>query len=82
MGLSMSGFRDFFLYDPDKPMDNPDALLRARGGKLTDPRAVNHNCPICNRTMAWDLFQAHARPCYAKWRKVKLDISRKVFKGA
>ena len=42
---------------------------------------MNHNCPICNRTMGYALFMAHARACYTKWRRVKLDITHKVFTG-
>lgn len=74
--------RDFFLMDPERPKADPNELLNLRRGEMVDPRRINHNCPICNRTMAWDLFKAHAEPCYRKWRKVKLDITRKVFRGA
>lgn len=76
---------NFFLLDPDKPLADPNVLLKEQGGRLDDPRTINHNCPICNRTLAYDLFVAHLkgpRGCYAKWRKVKLDITKKKFTGA
>jgi len=60
-----------FLMDPDKPKEDPNDLLnRVHKGKMLDPRAMNHNCPFCNKTMAWDLFVAHAEDCFKRWRKV------------
>lgn len=63
--------QNVFLYDPEKPREDPNDLLnRVHGGQMLDPRAMNHNCPFCNKTMAWDLFVAHAEACFRKWRKV------------
>lgn len=68
-----------FLYDPDKPKEDPNDLLnRVHHGQMLDPRAMNHNCPFCNKTMAWDLFVAHAEDCYRKWRKVVYKKSRTI----
>lgn len=62
---------NLFLFDPDQPREDPNDLLnRAHGGKMMDPASMNHNCPFCNRTMAWDLFLVHAESCFRKWRKV------------
>ena len=72
---------NFLLLDPEKPLANPNELLKLRRGRIADPRAINHNCPCCNRTMAWELFRAHALPCYRKWRKVKLNITHRTFQG-
>lgn len=73
--------RMYSLFDPERPEEDPNALLNRMGGRLTDPNAMNHNCPMCNRTLSWLLFRAHLRPCYAKWRKVKLDITHRRFQG-
>lgn len=60
-----------FLMDPDKPKEDPNDLLnRVHHGKMLDPKEMNHNCPFCNKTMAWDLFVAHAEACFKKWRSV------------
>lgn len=66
-----------FLFDPEQPHEDPNDLLnRVHGGKMMDPRAMNHNCPFCNRTMAWDLFVAHAEACFRRWRKVVYRTQR------
>jgi len=60
-----------FLFDPENPYEDPNDLLnRVHKGKMLDPKEMNHNCPFCSKTMAWDLFVAHAEPCFKKWRKV------------
>ena len=73
--------QNVFLFDPDKPREDPNDLLnRVHDGKMMDPAAMNHNCPFCNRTMAWDLFLAHGEVCFRKWRKVVRG--QRVFAGA
>src|SRR5688500_3615539 len=63
--------QNVFLYDPDKPREDPNDLLnRVHHGRMLDPRSMNHNCPFCNKTMAWDLFVAHGEDCFKRWRKV------------
>lgn len=63
--------QNIFLFDPDKPKEDPNDLLnRVHKGKMLDPRDINHNCPFCNRTMAWDLFLAHGEDCFKRWRAV------------
>lgn len=69
-----------FLHDPDEPSIDPNELLRQLGS-MTDPNAVNHNCPFCHETMSWPLFQAHAETCFRKWYKM-LDPSKRRFAGA
>lgn len=70
---------NIFLYDPEKPKEDPNDLLsRVHGGKMLDPRAVNHNCPFCNKTMAWDLFVAHGEDCFKRWRKVVYQKRRTI----
>lgn len=73
---------NFFLLDPDKPLADPNELLKLRKGELPDPNEILHNCPICHKTLSYEVFKAHLRPCYIKWRKVSLDITKKVFTGA
>ena len=73
---------NMFLFDPDKPHEDPNDLLnRVHHGQMLDPRAMNHNCPFCNRTMAWDLFVAHAEGCFRKWRKVVYRRKRVITNG-
>ena len=68
-----------FLFDPDKPREDPNDLLnRVHKGKMLDPASMNHNCPFCNRTMAWDLFTAHAEDCFRRWRKVVYRTRRMI----
>lgn len=63
--------QNVFLMDPEKPKEDPNDLLnRVHHGQMLDPRSMNHNCPFCSKTMAWDLFVAHAEYCFKKWRKV------------
>ena len=82
LGPSLAFKREnFLLLDPEAPLADPNELLAKQGGRLDDPRTMNHNCPSCGRTMTWDLFRAHALPCYRKWRRVKLDITKRVFQG-
>lgn len=68
------------LFDPERPTVDPDQLLKELGG-MTDPRLVNHNCPVCHRTMRWELFTAHAEACMRRWFKT-LDIIHRKFPGA
>ena len=74
--------RNVFLFDPDEPHKSAEQVHKEMGGKMTDPYAVNHNCPFCNRTMAWDLFRTHMEDCYTRNRLVKLDITKRKFAGA
>lgn len=68
-----------FLFDPDEPKEDPNDLLnRVHGGRMLDPRAMNHNCPFCGKTMAWDLFVAHAEACFRTWRKATYRARRKI----
>lgn len=63
--------QNVFLMDPEKPKEDPNDLLnRVHHGQMLDPRSMNHNCPFCSKTMAWDLFVSHAEYCFKKWRKV------------
>lgn len=71
--------QNIFLFDPDQPKEDPNELLnRVHHGKMLDPREMNHNCPFCNKTMAWDLFLAHAEDCFKRWRKVVYRSKRKI----
>lgn len=69
------------LFDPEKPRKSAEDIAREMGGRLTDPYAVNHNCPFCNRTLAWDLFRAHMQPCMRRWFNT-VDITHRRFAGA
>lgn len=73
---------NFLLLDPDHPKGDPNELLRQQGGRLNDPRTMNHNCPVCHRTMTWELFKAHFREEYIKWRSVVIDVTKRKFPGA
>jgi hypothetical protein len=73
--------RDAFLFDPEQPQLDPNELAK----RAADPRAILHWCPMCERSLEYDVFWAHIKGphgCYARWRKVKLDITRKKFAGA
>ena len=74
--------RNIFLFDPDEPHKSAEEIHREMGGTMIDPRTINHNCPFCNRTMAWDLFRVHMEDCYIRNRLVKLDITKRKFAGA
>ncbi len=74
--------KNFMMFDPDQPHKSAEQLAKEQG-RLTDPNEVEHNCPGCDRSMTWDIFQAHALPCYRKWRKVVPGWRRHlIFKGA
>jgi hypothetical protein len=72
--------RLFQAFDPERPDEDPNELARRMRGM--GPQAMLHNCPCCHDTMEWDLFRAHLRPCYVKWRSVTLDITKRKFAGA
>jgi hypothetical protein len=73
---------NMFLYDPERPKEDPNDLLnRVHGGQMLDPHAMNHNCPFCSKTMAWDLFVAHAEACFRRWRKVAYRARRILTSG-
>lgn len=72
--------QNVFLMDPEKPTVDANALLTERGGAMTDPRSMNHNCPFCRKTMAWELFQAHALACVTRWFKT-MDVTKRKFAG-
>ena len=57
------------LFDPDQPHKSAETLAQELGG-VTSPTEVEHNCPGCNKSYEWEIFKAHALPCYRKWRKV------------
>lgn len=71
-----------FLMDPGLPKEDPNDMLKRMGGNMTDPHRMNHNCPICNKTMNWELFCNHAEACYRKWRSVKLNTKGRIYRGA
>ena len=74
------------VFDPDRPHVGPNELYAEMGG-TTDPRLMNHNCPFCRRTMAWDLFVAHMKRskegpgCFERWYKT-VDPTFRRFTGA
>lgn len=68
------------LLDPDKPTVDANVLLKERGGKMLDPALINHNCPFCKKTLAWDLFKAHMRPCVTRWFNT-VDVTHRRFAG-
>lgn len=69
------------LLDPDDPTVDANELYRSRGNKMLDARNVNWNCPLCHKTMAFELFAAHARPCAKQWFKT-VDATKRRFTGA
>lgn len=78
------------IFDPERPGVDPDQLLseiKRQGGGMVDPRALNHNCPFCQKTMSWDLFKAHLSPnapgggCLTRWFHT-VDITNRRFTGA
>ena len=73
--------QNVFLMDPEQPKVDANQLLNQRGGRMLNPQDMNHNCPFCNRTMAWDLFMAHAEYCFKKWRKVAYRKHRVMTSG-
>ena len=58
------------LMDPEDPKVDVNALYQARGGQMLDPKVMNFNCPLCKRTMAYELFVQHVEPCMKKWYKL------------
>lgn len=72
---------NIFLYDPDRPRVDPNDLYREMGNRLDDPAQMNHNCPMCHRTMAWEMFKAHAEACFVKWFHT-MDATARKFAGA
>lgn len=76
------GFRadNLFLHDPEQPHKTAEELYREAGG-MTDPASMDHNCPLCHKTMSWALFQAHAEDCATRWYKT-IDPSKRFYAGA
>ena len=74
------GAMDYQLFDPERPQLDPNDLLREFGGKVTDPRSINYNCPLCYQTMRYDLFVAHARPCFKRYGSL-IDPTLKQYRG-
>ena len=73
---------EFMLFDPDEPHKSAEQLA-AEQGSLTDPNEIQWNCPGCNKSFSWEIFNAHALPCYKRWRKVAPGWRRHVkFAGA
>lgn len=73
---------NFMLFDPEQPHKDANQLAAELGG-LTDPNEVQHNCPGCNKSFEWEIFKAHALPCYRKWWKVAAGWRKhRSFKGA
>jgi len=70
-----------FLFDPDRPLKDPNELLAETGGRMLDREAMNHNCPLCKETMSWPLFSAHVRKCLERHYHL-LPIEHRVFTGA
>lgn len=75
---------NFLIPEPGKPLPDPEALLKQHALKPTlQERDVHFGCPACRKTFKYyDVFAAHALPCYARNRKVRLDITKKKFTGA
>ncbi len=73
---------EFLLFDPDKPQKDPNQLAAEQGG-LTDPNEIDWFCPGCDKTMSWEIFNAHGRACYIKYWKVAAGWRRhRSFQGA
>lgn len=78
------------LFDPADPMRDPNELFAQLGTmRDLDPRSIEHNCPMCNRTLQFDLFVAHLidnprtgyRGCLRRWYNT-LNPSFRFFAGA
>ena len=83
-GTHQPAFRpeNFMLLDPDQPKKDANQLAAELGG-LTNPNEVQHNCPGCNKSYEWEIFVAHALPCYRKWWRVAAGWRRhRSFAGA
>ena len=82
IGSGMPNPSEFLLFDPDQPEKDPNQLVAEQGG-LTDPNKIDWFCPGCDRPMSWEIFNAHGRACYIKWRKVAAGFRRhRSFQGA
>jgi hypothetical protein len=92
--VAVTGFRSglFTLFDPERPEEDPNALLGRMQGREHDPNAMKHHCPMCCHSvtaagceaeaMEWAVFRAHLRKCYIDNRLTKLDITHRKFAGA
>lgn len=73
---------NFMLFDPDQPHKTANELAEELGG-VTDPNEIEWNCPGCDKNFEWQIFRAHALPCYRKWWRVAPGWRRhRSFKGA
>lgn len=70
-----------FIFDPERPLKEPNELLAEMGGRMTDPNTIDWNCPLCYQTMTWTLFAAHVRPCLKRNFHL-LPIEHRKFTGA
>ncbi len=68
------------LMDPDDPTVDIEALYQARGRQMRDLKMMNINCPLCKKTMAYELFINHTLPCMKKWYKLT-DPTLRTFAG-
>ena len=68
--ISIQNPRHVVMFDPERPNVTADDLLKELGGKMTDPSAMNHNCPFCHKTLQWALFNVHLEPCLNRWRSL------------
>ena len=68
------------LMDPDDPTVDVNELYQRRGQEMTDLKLMNFNCPMCYKTMAYELFVPHVEYCFTKWYKLT-DPSKRNFSG-
>ncbi len=68
------------LMDPEDPTVDVNELYQGRKRQMIDPKLMSFNCPLCHKTMAYELFVAHAEPCMVKWYKT-LDPTLRTFAG-
>ena len=73
---------NMFLFDPDRPKEDPNDMLNRMGSQMTNPYSMDHGCPYCGEVMCWELFCSHMEYCFTHNRKVVLDITKRKFTGA
>lgn len=73
---------NMFLFDPERPLEDPNDMYNRMGGQMRDPYSMDHGCPYCGGVMRWELFCSHMRACFTRNRKVVLDITKRKFTGA
>lgn len=58
--------KGMILMDPEDPTVDIEALYQARGRQMTDLKMMNINCPLCHKTLAYELFINHTGYCMIK----------------